>query len=86
MRGQKYQGSHREEGKSGTGTSWLLVRGLPMLLGLIMTTEEEGDIRAFFDRHNQNPKPFKWTTSADQILAAVKRFRQKTQQTLCSEL
>jgi hypothetical protein len=39
------------------------------------------DIRAFIDRHNQNPKPFKWTKSADQILASVKRFCQKTQNT-----
>jgi hypothetical protein len=27
-----------------------------------------------------------WTKSADQILASVKRFCQKTQQTLCGEL
>ena len=40
----------------------------------------------FIDRHNQNPKPFKWTKSADQILASVKRFCQKTQKTLCGEL
>ena len=46
----------------------------------------EADIRAFIDRHNKNPKPFKWTKSADEILAAVKRFCQKTQQTLCGEL
>ena len=46
----------------------------------------EADIRAFIDRHNQNPRPFKWTKSADQILAAVKRFCHKTQQTLCGEL
>ena len=46
----------------------------------------EADIRAFIDRHNQNPKPFKWTKSADQILASVKRFCHKTQQTLCGEL
>jgi hypothetical protein len=44
------------------------------------------DIRVFIDRHNQNPKPFKWTKSADQILASVKRFCQKTQKTLCREL
>jgi transposase len=31
----------------------------------------EADIRAFIDRHNQNPT-FKWTKSADQILASVK--------------
>jgi len=46
----------------------------------------EADIRAFIDRHNQNPRPFKWTKSLDQILASVKRFCHKTQQTLCGEL
>src|SRR6476659_6390439 len=46
----------------------------------------EDDIRTFIDRHNQNPRPFKWTKSADQILASVKRFCHKAQQTLCSEL
>ncbi len=46
----------------------------------------EADIRAFIDRHNQDPKPFRWTKSADQILASVKRFCQKTQKTLCAEL
>ena len=42
----------------------------------------QADIRTFIDRHNDNPKPFKWVKSADQILASVKRFCQKTQQTL----
>src|ERR1044072_2587381 len=46
----------------------------------------EADIRSFIDRHNQNPRPFKWTKSADQILASVKRFCHKAQQTLCGEL
>ncbi len=46
----------------------------------------EADIRAFIDRHNQNPRPFKWTKSADQILASVKRFCHKAQQTLCTQL
>ena len=46
----------------------------------------EADIRTFIDRHNENPKPFKWVKSADQILASVKRFCQKTQKTLCREL
>jgi hypothetical protein len=31
-------------------------------------------------------EPFKWSKSADQIVALVKRFCQKTQNTLCSEL
>ena len=46
----------------------------------------EADIRTFIDLHNRNPKPFKWTKSADQILASVKRFCHKAQQTLCGEL
>jgi len=45
----------------------------------------ETDIRAFIERHNENPKPYRWTKSADEILASVKRFCQKTEQTLCRE-
>jgi transposase len=50
------------------------------------TRQLEADIRAFIERHNENPKPYKWTRSADEILSSVKRFCQKAQQTLCSEL
>src|SRR3954451_18108916 len=50
------------------------------------TKQLEADIRAFIARHNEKPKPYRWTKSADDILASVKRFCQKTQQTLCSEL
>ena len=39
-------------------------------------------IRAFIDRHNEDPKPFKWTKSADDILAAVKRFCLRVEQNL----
>lgn len=46
----------------------------------------EADIRSFIDQHNADPKPFRWTKSADEILAAVKRFCQKADRTLCSEL
>lgn len=42
------------------------------------TAELEADIVAFIEAHNENPKPYKWVKSADQILAAVKRFCQKT--------
>ncbi len=38
----------------------------------------ETDIRTFIDLHNRNPKPFRWTKSADQILASVKRFCHKS--------
>ena len=50
------------------------------------THQLETDIRAFIARHNEHPKPYKWTKSADEILSAVKRFCQKTQNTLCREL
>ncbi len=50
------------------------------------TNQLEADIRAFIERHNENPKPYRWTKSADEILASVKRFCQKTEQTLCGEL
>jgi len=42
------------------------------------TAELKADIVAFIEVHNQNPKPYKWVKSADEILAAVKRFCQKT--------
>ena len=43
----------------------------------------EADIRTFIDLHNKNPKPSKWTESADQILASVKRFCHKAHRALC---
>jgi transposase len=46
----------------------------------------EGDIRTFIERHNDNPKPYRWTKSADEILSSVKHFCHKAQQTLCGEL
>jgi transposase len=41
------------------------------------------DIRSFLDLHNADPKPFKWTKSADHILASIERFclRSNTHQT-----
>ena len=42
------------------------------------TAELEADIAAFIKAHNENPKPYKWVKSADEILASVKRFCQKT--------
>ena len=49
------------------------------------TRQLEADIRAFIDKHNEDPKPFKWTKSADDILAAVKRFCLRVDQNLCHE-
>lgn len=34
----------------------------------------ERDIRAFIEVHNEDPKPFVWTKTADQILASVSRL------------
>ena len=38
------------------------------------TGELERAIHAYIDTVNQNPKPFLWTKSADDILGAIKRF------------
>lgn len=37
----------------------------------------EASIRAFIDAHNEDPKPFVWTKTADQIIAAVARHCQR---------
>lgn len=42
------------------------------------TTELEQAIRAYLDAHNEDPEPFVWTKTADQIVAAVKRHCQRT--------
>ncbi|HLN37247.1 MAG TPA: IS630 family transposase, partial [Xanthobacteraceae bacterium] len=31
-------------------------------------------ITTFIEQHNANPKPFRWTKSADDILASIERF------------
>ena len=40
----------------------------------------EADIHAYIDAHNAEPKPFRWTKSADDILAAINRFCLQTLQ------
>lgn len=37
-------------------------------------------INAYIDAHNSDPKPFRWTKSADDILAAINRFCRRTLQ------
>jgi hypothetical protein len=32
------------------------------------------DITSFIDKHNADPRPFRWTKSADDILASIERF------------
>jgi transposase len=34
----------------------------------------KADIEAFISQHNAQPKPFRWTKSADDILASIERF------------
>ena len=50
------------------------------------TRQLEAVSRAFIVTHDENPLPFKWTRSADDILAAVKRFYLRAEQDLCNEL
>ena len=38
----------------------------------------EADIHAYINAHNAAPKPFRWTKSADDILAAINRFCLRT--------
>jgi transposase len=42
------------------------------------TAQLQAAIQAYIDAHNANPKPFRWTKSADDILAAVNRFCRRT--------
>ena len=41
-------------------------------------SELEAAIREYTDVHNEDPKPFVWTKSADQILASIARYAQRT--------
>ena len=43
--------------------------------------ELERAIREFLAAHNAHPKPFTWAKSADQILASIARFAQRTADT-----
>lgn len=38
----------------------------------------KADISAYIANHNANPKPFRWTKSADDILASIERFCLRT--------
>jgi transposase len=40
--------------------------------------ELEAAIREYIDVHNEDPKPFVWTRSADQILDSIARYPQRT--------
>lgn len=40
--------------------------------------ELEAAIRRYIDVHNEEPKPFVWTRTADQILDSIARYAQRT--------
>jgi transposase len=40
--------------------------------------ELEAAIREYIDVHNEDPKPFVWTRTADQILASIARYARRT--------
>jgi putative transposase len=40
--------------------------------------ELEAAIREYIDVHNEDHKPFVWTKTADQILASIARYAQRT--------
>lgn len=70
-----------------TSASWIsLVERFFALLtdkqlrrGVYRSTEAlETAIHAYIDAHNADPKPFRWTKSADDILAAINRFCLRT--------
>jgi transposase len=47
--------------------------------GIFRSVKElEAAIREYIDVHNEDPKPFVWTKSADEILASMARFAQHT--------
>ena len=49
-------------------------------------SELERAIGEFLDAHNVDPKPFIWTKGADQILASIARFAQRTADTQNAQL
>ncbi len=70
-----------------TSASWLnlverwfgLLTEQQLRRGVFRSTRSlETTIRNYIDSHNEAPKPFIWTKSADEILASVARFCQRT--------
>ena len=70
-----------------TGASWLnlverwfgLLTQRQLRRGVFRSTRNlETTIRHYIDNHNQEPNPFIWTKTADEILDSVARFCQRT--------
>ena len=51
--------------------------------GIFRSVKElEQAIRDYIDVHNEDPKPFVWTRTADEILASIARYAQRTRSTV----
>jgi transposase len=70
-----------------TSSSWLnqverffgLLTARRLRRGVHRSVEElEAAVLAYLERHNAEPKPFRWTRTADQILGSVARFCSRT--------
>jgi transposase len=70
-----------------TASSWLnqverffaLLAARRLKRGVHRSVEElEAAVLAYGERHNAEPGPFRWTKSADDILASVGRFCERT--------
>jgi transposase len=66
-----------------TGASWInqverffaLITDKQIRRGVHPSVQKlEDDIRTFIQTHNADPKPFRWTKSAEDILASIERF------------
>jgi hypothetical protein len=58
-----------------------LITDKQIMRGVHRSTHQlEQDIRDVIEAHNADPKPFRWTKSADDILASIQRFCQRTLQ------
>jgi len=73
-----------------TSASWLnlvehwfgLLTAKQLRRGVFRSTRNlETTIRNYIDIHNEEPKPFIWTRTADETLASVARFCQRTLET-----
>jgi transposase len=73
-----------------TSSSWLnlverwfaLLTERQLRRGAFRSTRNlETTIRNYINAHNEEPKPFIWTKTADEILAGVARFCQRTLET-----
>ena len=66
-----------------TSASWLnqverffaLITGKKIRRGVYKSVVAlRADIASFIENHNADPRPFRWTKSADDILASIERF------------